>query len=53
MYPKNSPEDVFAENLLCHLENLGMLPPAHEDNIPNTIFKGELSYLYQWESEDE
>lgn len=56
MYPKESPSDIFAENLLCCLEQAGMRPPAQEtygisDMQGNNL--GELDDVYEWESEDE
>lgn len=41
LYPKHNPAEIFAENLLCHMEEtIGMLPPTaklkHLDKVDNS-----------------
>ena len=57
-YPKHNPPEFFAENLLCHLEELGMSPPKYNDNKPiyrnddGMIFKESLGTIRRdWEPE--
>jgi len=61
LYPKESPSDIFAENLLCHLEELGMKPPAIYKRVitkRDAIDSRHSAFNYsqwvnQWEPEDE
>jgi len=47
-YPKENPSDIFAENLLCHLEHAGMRPTESER------FGGhyEIRRVTNWEPEE-
>ena len=57
--PNNEfPNDVHAENLLCNLEEIGMLPPKMigiYDSVPTVTPTGNHEYSYKrgWETEDD
>lgn len=49
LHPKINPPEIFAENLLCNLEMVGMKPPARE-----IIGETEFSFWANtWEKEDD
>lgn len=54
-HPLDYPSDVVAENILCHIEEAGMVPPL----ILNPNFKGGHMndiypyYINEWEQENE
>lgn len=55
LYPKNNPSDTFAENLLCHLEDKGMLPPTITV-LENQYNRQEGTYGFEvneWEEEND
>ena len=55
LYPKNNPSEIFAENLLCHLERKGMLPPTII-SLPESYNRTEGTYGFEvneWEEENE
>jgi hypothetical protein len=48
------PSDVHAENLLCHLEEVGMLPPSSKFFDPGHFTGDDFSfYANVWEDESE
>lgn len=44
---------TLAEDIIYALECVGMRPPASPENIPNLIYKKELSSIFAWEPEDD
>lgn len=57
LYPKHNPTEIFAENLLCHIEEtIGMLPPkawviTNPDNPNFPELKYVKEYVNEWEEE--